>query len=562
MMERKKFIGGIKDISLLYELALAIGTSLDLEKNCHVFLKILISRKDLGFVSCWIKNEYLVDKEDKDYATLIYAHPKFHIKDTAIPVNHPIFNVPVDKGFFSISSSDDNFSDFITEKGIEKGNLAIFALKDFGVIKLYSMTKKTPFEEKELNQLKKVIFKFATSIQNCLSHQETIKKISERKQAEERLKLYQFMVESAQDAIFFKNLESRYIIANKVALQAFGLSREEVIGKNDYELMPDPEEAKINVEDDQQVFKTGKIREITKHMKDVTGKMRWFQAIKVPQYDDKGQIMGLVGIARDITERKMMEEELQKHRDHLEELVKKKTDELKATKDKLIQSEKLAIASQIASEAAHEIKNPLTVITAGLYYLKQILPKEKENVQNTLLQMKNATKRVSAYINDLLNFSRPPVLQLRQVEINEVLEEVIREMPQEILSDIEIIKDFETDLPQINADSDRLKQVFTNLIKNASEAMQEVRNKKLEVRSEKEEGMVKITISDTGEGIVKEKIGYIFDPFFTTKGKGTGLGLAICQRFIEGHRGKIEVESKVGEGTTFVLKFPISLDRI
>jgi len=553
----KKFARLTKDITLLYELSLAVGKSLDLKKNCSIFLKRLMARKDLSFISCWIKNEYLVDKEDKEYATLIYAHPEFRIKDTIIPVNHPIFNVVKDKVFFSISIGDDNFSNFITEKGIEKGSLAIFALKDFGLLKFYSMTRETPFEEKELNQLKDVIFEFAISIQACLSHQRTIKEITERKQAEEKLKLYQFMVESAEDAIFFKDLESRYIIANKVALQSFGLSREEVIGKNDYELMPDPQEARINVEDDQQVFKTGKIKEVTKHMRDVTGKLRWFQAIKVPQYDDKGKIIGLVGIARDITERKLMEEELRQHRDHLAELVAERTNELKATQDKLIQSEKLAAAAQIASEAAHEVKNPLTVITAGIYYLNQILPKEKENVQNTLLQMENATKRATTYINDLLNFSKPPVLQLRQVEINEAIEQAIEEMPQEILLDIELIKNLEADLPQINADLDRLKQVFTNLIKNASEAMLAVRDKKLKMKSEKGKGIIKITISDTGKGIPEKEIDYIFDPFFTTKDKGTGLGLAICQRVIEAHQGKIEVESNVGEGTTFIIEFPV-----
>jgi PAS domain S-box-containing protein len=136
------------------------------------------------------------------------------------------------------------------------------------------------------------------------------KEAVERKRAEEELQKYKFMVESAHDAIFFKDLDSRYVIANAKTLEAFGLSREEVIGKNDYELLIDPEEAKRNVEDDQIVLKTGKPKEITKHMTSADGKEYWFEAVKVPQADDKGNIIGLVGIARDISDRKRAEEHI------------------------------------------------------------------------------------------------------------------------------------------------------------------------------------------------------------------------------------------------------------
>ncbi|MFH1352312.1 MAG: PAS domain S-box protein, partial [bacterium] len=110
------------------------------------------------------------------------------------------------------------------------------------------------------------------------------------KDKEEQLKQYKRMVESAQDAIFFKDLKSRYVIVNYRTLKAFGLSRGKVIGKNDYEIMPVREEAKKNIEDDKLVFKTGKPVEITKHMTSADGRERWFHAVKVPQFDDKGNI--------------------------------------------------------------------------------------------------------------------------------------------------------------------------------------------------------------------------------------------------------------------------------
>jgi PAS domain S-box-containing protein len=131
--------------------------------------------------------------------------------------------------------------------------------------------------------------------------------ITERKQAEDTLRQYEFMVESAHDAIFFKDRQSRYIIANEKTLESFGLSREQVIGKSDFEIMPEREQAKQNIDDDQAVFEIGKPKEIIKEMTGADGEKRWFQAIKVPQFDKNGDVIGLIGIARDITKHKRAE---------------------------------------------------------------------------------------------------------------------------------------------------------------------------------------------------------------------------------------------------------------
>ncbi|MHA1728743.1 MAG: PAS domain-containing protein, partial [Promethearchaeota archaeon] len=118
-------------------------------------------------------------------------------------------------------------------------------------------------------------------------------------------------------SIFFKDLESRYIIANDKTLEAFGLSKEQVIGKNDYEIMRDKEEALKNIEDDREIYATKKTKKAVKQITRTDGNKYWFQSIKVPQFDDKGNIIGIVGISRDITERKKAEDELRKDRDDI-----------------------------------------------------------------------------------------------------------------------------------------------------------------------------------------------------------------------------------------------------
>jgi len=143
-----------------------------------------------------------------------------------------------------------------------------------------------------------------------ISELEKLQSVQQRAEAEK--KMFQFMVESARDVIFFKDRESRYLMVNKKALDVFGLSRKEIIGKNDYELMSDRTEAKKNIDDDRVVFQTGKSKELVKQMTGRDGKKYWFQAIKVPHFDGKGNIVGLVGVARDITEHKEAEEKLKR----------------------------------------------------------------------------------------------------------------------------------------------------------------------------------------------------------------------------------------------------------
>ncbi|MDI6780706.1 MAG: ATP-binding protein [bacterium] len=241
---------------------------------------------------------------------------------------------------------------------------------------------------------------------------------------------------------------------------------------------------------------------------------------------------------------------------YLSDRIKMQTRQIREKEAQLIYAERMTVATRIAEESAHEIKNPLAVIKAGLYYLKHILPENNE-AQQIILKMDDAGQRAVNYFDDLLHFFRPPRLERSSVNINEVIKKALAELPDEVFANIEVQQELSSRLPDILADSERLEQVVINLVKNAAEAMAGVSGKWLVIRSEQEGEFIKIIVSDTGKGIPEESLKHIFDPFFTTKGKGTGLGLSICQRIVEAHDGSIEVASKMGEGTTFVVRLPI-----
>lgn len=183
----------------------------------------------------------------------------------------------------------------------------------------------------------------------------------------------------------------------------------------------------------------------------------------------------------------------------------------------------------------------------------------EEEVQKRLSQIEEAAKRTHVYIDEFLGLSKRPALNLRFIQINEVIKKSLEELLPEILAEVEVEKDLAEELPHIKADPEKLCGAFSNLIKNASEAMKgkgklRIASSKLQVE---EKDFIRIVFEDNGPGIPKENLEKIFDPFFTTKTKGTGLGLAICQQIIEVHKGEIKVASEVGKGTTFVIKLRV-----
>ena len=215
-----------REISLLYELSLAVGKDLELEPACDHFLKALMARKNLSFASVWLRSRAVPDATEAtdgsgDGAELVWAIPQYRVDLTVISEEHPVFSELGDQRSLSVAESDPRFDELIFERGISGGSLAVFSLGDLGFLKLYSSHRKEPWDTWELNQLDNVINKFTVSLQACLDHARLKTEIAARRQAEEQTRgLARFPEENANpvlrvDAdgtVLFANAASRDLL--------------------------------------------------------------------------------------------------------------------------------------------------------------------------------------------------------------------------------------------------------------------------------------------------------------------------------------------------------------
>jgi signal transduction histidine kinase/ActR/RegA family two-component response regulator len=232
---------------------------------------------------------------------------------------------------------------------------------------------------------------------------------------------------------------------------------------------------------------------------------------------------------------------------------------LKSSYDMLLQSEKMALMGQIVAGIAHELNNPLTIVIGNIQ-LMLMRERNEKNVES-LSRIQDGAERASKIVKNLLTFARQERPERNLVHVNTIITKSVELRSYELrVSNVHVSMELDQALPETMADPHQLQQVFLNLIVNAEHAMIEAHGKGLlRVTSRREEGKILVFFSDDGPGIPKENLHRIFEPFFTTKavGKGTGLGLSICQGIIVEHGGKIEVESTVGRGTTFIIELPI-----
>ncbi len=285
-----------------------------------------------------------------------------------------------------------------------------------------------------------------------------------------------------------------------------------------------------------------------------------YQNNQVITEDDK-RVLGIMCAAIATEERRKL----------AEKDLKDSVENLKLAQSQLLQKDKMANMGQLAGSVAHEINNPLTGVLNNAQLIKMMFEANQHIPPAELKELLNAIEesalRCKKITESLLDFSHASIGEFRNVSLNGVIEKVSVLISNEMkLQNIVIQKELQPGMPDIQGDPQLLQQIIVNLISNAKWAIEKRLGKSgglIKIKSEADPGKkhVYLYFADNGIGIPEEKIGKIFDSFFTTKqvGVGTGLGLSLVSGIIKKHKGSIEVKSRVNEGTTFTITFPVSV---
>jgi PAS domain S-box-containing protein len=278
-----------------------------------------------------------------------------------------------------------------------------------------------------------------------------------------------------------------------------------------------------------------------------------FEVTDTPMKDQEGNVVAVLELAVDITKIKHMQSELSKYSERLEDLVEKRTALLKQAQARLVKTERLATIGELAGMVGHDLRNPLSGIKNSAYYLKkkgaEISEAQAKEMLDTIDKCVDYSNKI---VSDLLDYSREIHLELMERSPRALLLEslAMSQVPEKV----KIVNCLKNN-PNLKVDSDKIKRVFINLIKNAVDAMPN--GGKLTIDSKQINDVLELSFSDTGTGISDEVMPKLFSPLFTTKAQGMGFGLAICKRLIEAHAGTISVKTAKGKGTTFIVTLPI-----
>ncbi|MDZ5473737.1 PAS domain S-box protein [Bacillus sp. 31A1R] len=353
----------------------------------------------------------------------------------------------------------------------------------------------------------------------------TTKDVTDRKFDQEKLRkseeLYNLITENSHDVIIFINSNRHFTYVSPAIKNLLGYEPENLIGRRGLDFIhpEDLEKLYISKEIDYYVSTSRYLHR--------NGHYVWVELSRKLIKDENGEVDKFLIIARDVTKR-LEAEEL------------------------MIKSEKLSLAGQLAAGIAHEVRNPLTAIKGFL----QMMSKGYEMKAEYLEVIDVELTRIETILSELLLLAKPQSLKFKNHRVSSIIIQVVTLLETESnLKNVVLKIEQESNDFLIHCDENQMKQVFINFIKNGIESMPD--GGEMIIKTESTEHSVLIHFIDQGSGIGESTLAKLGQPFFTTKEKGTGLGLATSFNIIENHHGEIAVESKVGFGTSFIIKLPL-----
>lgn len=412
--------------------------------------------------------------------------------------------------------------------------------------------------------------------------------------APSELELFHFLLEHIPDRIYFKDHQSRFLCASKAMSQFFrAKSPADLVGRTDFDFFT-KEHAQAAFNDELHVMSTGRaiVGKVEKETL-MDGRLRWAITTKMPLRDADERIIGTCGISKDFTAQKALEDRLEETnaslaarqaelQDTLAEL-HVAHENLKSMQDQLLEAEKMQLAGRLAYGVAHEIRNPLNILNAGLDYLSSE-PAIVQDSSNSLIldEMKTAVRRADVVICALMDSSATRHLKLESCKVDNIISQSLQILRTELEANhIKVETNIDPALPEVKLDRSKMQQVFAGICGNSIDAMENggslmisAATKKLTAdeverdpglrsgeRFRAGETIMEVKIEDTGTGIPTEALTKIFDPFFTTKetGQGTGMGLTVCRKIVQLHHGLMQIENRDEGGVRVTLNLKLEL---
>jgi len=379
--------------------------------------------------------------------------------------------------------------------------------------------------------------------------------ITERKKAEEALKYseerYALAQRVANIGSWDWDIRTGNLKWSEKIEPMFGFARGEF--KASYEAFLEcvhPEDRQHVIDSVNACIEKGKNYDIEHRIVWPDGTVRWVSETGNVIRDANNKAMRMLGVVKDITERKQAEEVLKRDKETFERLVNERTQELLYAQAELDKAKRLSDIGTLAATVAHELRNPLGVIKTASYNIRR---KRKSTLIDKHLD--NIEKKISEsdqIINNLLSYSRIKIPTYEKIEIYELLNECISFMKKRFYNQkVSIFKNYGPRKKKfIDGDPLQIREIFNNILTNAYQSILNKKGKIEVMTRDVGKNLFEINISDNGIGIDEEDLDKIFQPFFTRKSKGTGLGLTICNELVRLHGGRIDIKSRKGEGTT------------
>jgi signal transduction histidine kinase len=367
----------------------------------------------------------------------------------------------------------------------------------------------------------------------------------------------EFLIHQTDEPIVILNTDFTIFEANEAYIKATGKTRMEVLDAYCYKVFYGFDTPCLDHKPEYvcpmvKTLRTGESAHVIMDAPFSSSQSGYFEIVTYPVKNSDGEVIRVLEIQRDITK-------------ELSSRWEEKVQKLKQDFNRLIQEDRMISLGKLVASCVHEINNPIQGLLTFSRLMEDILAKgrptsnELEEFKEYLSMMTPELERCGNIVSGLLSFSRETALEYKRINLNEVLESVISLTGHKLeLQGIKLATHLYPGVLCVRGNSNRLEQCLLNLIFNAMEAMP--KGGELTVMSDLDSthNQVLVEIRDTGTGIHEEDLNHIFDPFFTTKeaGQGTGLGLSIVYGIVKNHSGHIQVESEVGQGSSFLMKFP------